>query len=76
MPLGLRNAPKTFKMALDIILSGSSFQTCLVYLEDVIVFSLNVQEHFKHVEQVLGLLQSAGISLKMKKFALFRDKVN
>jgi len=39
MPFGLKNAPATFQRALDIILSGVKWQSCLVYLDDVIIYS-------------------------------------
>eukprot|EP00171_Calliarthron_tuberculosum_P021997 IDg21997t1 len=45
MPFGLTNAPATFQRALDIILAGYKWQTCLVYLDDVIVFSQNYEDH-------------------------------
>jgi len=35
----LTNAPASFQRALDIILSGLKWQICLVYLDDVIIFS-------------------------------------
>ena len=76
MPFGLRNAPATFQRALDMILSGVRWQTCLVYLDDVIVFSRNVQEHLSHVNEILTLLRNAGVTLKLKKCDFFRNKVN
>jgi len=39
MPFGLTNAPASFQRALDIILLGLKWQICLVYLDDVIIFS-------------------------------------
>ena len=56
MPFGLRNAPATFQRAIDIELSGLRWQTCLIYLDDVIVFSKDTKEHVAHVDQVLTLL--------------------
>ena len=61
MPFGLRNAPATFQRALDIPLSGVRWQICLVYLDDVILFSRTVEQHVKHLNTVLSLLRSAGI---------------
>ena len=76
MPFGLKGAPATFQRALDIILSGVRWQICLVYLDDVIVFSRTDAEHTRHVDTVLSLLRSYGISLKLKKCTFFRPKVH
>eukprot|EP00171_Calliarthron_tuberculosum_P003874 IDg3874t1 len=57
MPFGLCNAPATFQRTLDILLAGFRWKTCLVYLDDVIIFSKNFDEHLQHVEDVLSTLQ-------------------
>ena len=75
MPFGLRNAPATFQRALDIILSGVRWQVCLVYIDDVIVFSKDVESHFVHLDQIMTLLRDAGITLKLKKCEFFKDRV-
>jgi hypothetical protein len=46
---GLRNAPGTFKRAIDIILYDIKWKTCLVYLDDVEIFSSSRDMHLKHV---------------------------
>ena len=48
---------------------------CLVYIDDIIIFSKNREEHLEHLETVLQLLQGAGIKLKLKKCFFFRDEV-
>ncbi|CDF37529.1 unnamed protein product [Chondrus crispus] len=45
MPFGLKNAPATFQRAVDIILSRVKWETALVYLYDVIIYSKTVTEH-------------------------------
>ncbi len=45
MPFGLKNAPATFQRAIDIILAGVKWQHCIVYLDDVIVFSKSMESH-------------------------------
>ena len=76
MPFGLKGALATFQRALDIILSGVRWQICLVYLDYVIVFSRTHGEHAQHLDTVLSLLRSAGISLKLKKCSFFQPKVH
>jgi len=57
MPFGPTNAPATFQRALDIILSGVKWQSCLIYIDDVIVYSKTGEEHIGHVDHVLRLLR-------------------
>ena len=76
MPFGLRNAPATFQRALDIILSGVRWQSCLIYLDDVIIFSKDMETHVKDVTKVLDLLREAGVTLKLKKCSWFTNKVH
>jgi Reverse transcriptase (RNA-dependent DNA polymerase) len=75
LPFGLRNAPATFKRAIDIILSGVKWKICLVYLDDVIVFFGSESAHLAHVAEVLTLLGNAGLSLKLKKGHLLSETV-
>ncbi len=75
MPFGLTNAPATFQRALDLILTKYKWQTCLVYLDDVIIFSTSVEEHIRHVDEVLSCLSSAGVTLKISKCHFFTTTV-
>ncbi|CAN8075729.1 unnamed protein product, partial [Agarophyton chilense] len=52
MPFGLTNAPATFQRATDILMSRFKWRTCLVYLDDIIVFSRNLDDHLTHVRDV------------------------
>ena len=67
MPFGLMNAPGTIQRAADIILASVKWQHALVYLDDVIVYSDTLEEHFDHLESVLRLLRDAGLTLKPPK---------
>ena len=75
MPFGLQGAPATFQRALDMILSGYRWQTCLIYLDDVIIFSQRAEDHLRDVDQVLDVLRHAGISLRFGKCLFFTDSV-
>jgi hypothetical protein len=76
LPFGLRKAHATFQMAIDIILSGIKWKTCLVYLDDVIVFSENRSPHLTHVAESLTLLRNVGLSLKLKNCHFFSSTVD
>lgn len=62
MPFGLTKTPPTFQRALDIILSGVKWQSGLIYLDDVIVYSMSEEEHLHHLDQVLGLFRAASVT--------------
>ncbi len=76
MPFGLRNAPATFQRAVDIILAGIKWKHCLVYLDDVIVFSQSREVHLDHLDEVLGLLGRAEVSLKLAKCDFLQESVD
>ena len=76
MPLGLTNAPATFQRTLDIVLSSFKWRSCLVYLDDVVLFSKDVKTHIRHVDEVLGALQSAGVTPKLDKCSFFTQEVH
>lgn len=73
MPFGMTNAPATFQRALDFILARYKWLTCLMYLDDVIIFSNSMEEHLDHLDQVPTALGQALISLKRHKYAFFTD---
>jgi Reverse transcriptase (RNA-dependent DNA polymerase) len=66
MPFGLRNAPATFQRFVDITLAGLIWKICLVYLDDIIVFSKSNEKHLEHLDAVLNRLFRAGLSLNLK----------
>ena len=76
MPFGLKNAPATFQRALDMILTGFRWEYCLIYMDDVIVFSESFDQHIIDVQNVLRSLTEANETLKPSKCTLFSQKVN
>ena len=60
VPFGLCNAPATFSRLMDHVLSGLHWETCLFYLDDIIVFSSTWEEHLARLRQVFELTLSWG----------------
>ncbi|KAE9066016.1 hypothetical protein PF010_g27976 [Phytophthora fragariae] len=76
MPFGLANAPGTFQRMMDAVLRGLTWQTCLVYLDDVIVFSRGgVGQHVVELAMVLERLSNTGLSLKAKKCSFATERL-
>jgi len=75
LPFGLSNAPATFQRTIDMILGGLKWKSCLVYLDDIIVFSQSAGEHVEHLREGLHGAARRGFSLKAKKCHLFQEEV-
>ena len=67
MPFGLRNAPALFQRLMEYVLRGLQFTSCLVYLDDILVFSSSLKAHIHDLECVFDRLRSAGLKLKSSK---------
>ena len=75
MPFGLTNAPATFQRLMEFVLAGLSWKCCLVYIDDIIVFSKSFEQHMDILRQVLRCLQKAGLKVKPSKCQLFKKEV-
>ena len=67
MPFGLTNAPATFQRLMECVLAGLSGEEYLIYLDDIIVFSVSFKEHLVRLARVFGALQKAQLKLKLSK---------
>jgi hypothetical protein len=71
MAFGLTNAPATFQR-FERCLYDLSMKECSLYLDDIIVFSSNIEEHF---DRVFERLNSFGLKLNPAKCNLFQNSV-
>ena len=76
MPFGLTGAPATFQRLMDIIMSGLTYEICLVYLDDIIVFSKTLEEHLSRLATVLDRIHSLGLKIKASKTHLLKRSVD
>ena len=71
MPFGLCNAPSTFERLMESVLQGLQWKTCLVYLDDVVIFASTEAEMLKRMDEVFTALSTARLKLKPRKCILF-----
>ena len=76
LPFGLVNGPNFFQRIMECVLRGLTYEICLVYLDDVIVFSRTFEEHLVRLEQVFKRFRDANIKLKPSKCHFGCQKVN
>ena len=75
LPMGLKNSPPTFqKVMTDILKSCRPF--CLVYLDDIVVFSKSFPDHLQHLRSVFSALQDKNIVLNPPKCELAVQQIN
>ena len=75
LPFGLTNAPATFQRLMDCVLAGLVPSECLIYLDDIIVFSTSFADHLTRLEAVFQCLQQAGLKLIPSKCHFARKEV-
>lgn len=74
MPFGLANAPSMFQELMSEVLQGLDF--CFAYIDDILIHSSTLEEHFNHIEQVFGRLRQHGLKLKLKKCSFAQKETN
>nr|CAH7733080.1 unnamed protein product [Callosobruchus chinensis] len=75
MPFGLKNAPATFQRVMDNILRGIQNEKCLVYLDDIIIFSTSLQEHITRLKEVFERLRQSNFKLQLDKSEFLKKEV-
>ena len=68
MPFDLCNAPATFQRLMQVVLSDLEWDSCFVYIDDIMVASALFEEHLSHLREVFNRLRKACLRLKPKNF--------
>ena len=76
MPFGLCNAPPTFQRLMQNCLGELNLTYCLIYLDDMIVFSETPEEHLWRMHVVFDHLREHGLKLKLSKCDVFKSEIN
>ncbi len=64
LPFGLTNAPATFQTFMSEVRTS---WFCLVYLDDILIFSKSKEEHEEHIRKVLNILRKHKLLAKPSK---------
>jgi hypothetical protein len=71
LPMGLNNAPASFTKMMVAILHGLCWEKCLVYLDDILLFTkkgeFSFERHMKDLDELCNRPMGSGITLKLSK---------
>ena len=77
MPFGLGNAPAELQRQANRDFSGPITEGWMViYMDDVLVFSRNAQEHLEHLRRALELLREKQWYVKAQKCSFFMQTIS
>ena len=72
MPFGLTDAPATFQRLMETCLGDLNLHWCIIWLDDIVIFSKDLGSHPERLEAVFQKLEEAGLKLKPSKCELFQ----
>ena len=75
LPFGLCNAPAVFQCLVNDVLRDMINVFCVVYLDDILVFSKSLTDHVQHVRMILKRLLENRLFVKAEKCEFHTDKV-
>lgn len=75
MPLGLKNSPATFQRIMDNVLKDLLGKCCLVYLDDIIIYSTSLQEHIESIKKVFDRLRRHNLKIQLDKCEFLKHEV-
>ena len=73
MPFGFTNAPATFQCQMESCLGNLHLKWCIIYLDDIFVYSKTPKEHIQRLRGVFEKLSAAGLQLKPSKCEFFKS---
>jgi len=76
LPFGLCNAPATFSRVMHDVLRPFLDRFCVCYLDDILIYSSNMEDHLSHVKEVLRTLRQHQLIAKHSKCAFGLQQVD
>jgi Reverse transcriptase (RNA-dependent DNA polymerase) len=75
MPFELMNAPAIFQVYINHVLRGLVDNFCIVYLNNILIFSKTKKEHLQHLKLVIKHLHRTDLYANSKKCDFFKSQV-
>jgi hypothetical protein len=60
---------------MESVLAGLTWEECLVYLDDIIIYARNFNEHLERLKHVFERLGDGGLKIKLDKYKFLVEEV-
>jgi hypothetical protein len=67
MPFGLTNAPATFQSCMNHVFNRQLRKHLLVFFDDLLIYNKTWEEHLRHVDQILSIMEEQSLYAKESK---------
>jgi hypothetical protein len=75
LPMGLKNSPSIFQRLMNLVLAGTLGKYAFIYVDDIVIYSKNAEDHLKHLDIILSRLQETGFKVKFSKCQMFLSQI-
>ena len=76
MSFGLCNAPATFQRLMEKCMGDLLLKECLIFIDDILIFSRTFEEHIERLESVCSRLATHKLKLKPSKCEFFKSSIS
>ena len=76
MPFGLTNSPATYQRLMEECLGDYNMKICIIYLDDIIIFAKDFEEHSEGLDLVLTRLKECSLKLSAEKCFIMQKSVH
>ena len=75
MPFGLINLPATHQRLMEECLGDYNMKICIIYLDDIIIFVKDFEEHLERFDLVVTRLKECNLKLSAEKCFFMQKSV-
>uniref|UniRef100_A0A0A9Z9D6 RNA-directed DNA polymerase n=1 Tax=Lygus hesperus TaxID=30085 RepID=A0A0A9Z9D6_LYGHE len=76
LPFGVNKGGQILSKLMDKLFADIRYKYCFYYFDDVFIYSNTLEEHIRHLEDVLTRLQKAGLTVNPDKIKLAQQKID
>lgn len=75
LPMGLKISPSAFSRLMTVAFSGLNYESCFIYLDDLIIFGNSLQKHNVNLTKVLQRLRNVNLKLNPQKCDFLKKQI-